>query len=721
MMSSAFQLTIEEQGVAHLVFDQPGEKVNKLSNIVLEELSQLLDQLAKNDQVQLLVFSSAKEGVFIAGADLNSFKVAFRDAQVAKAIIEVGHRVLNQLDDLPFPTLALINGACLGGGMELALACDFRLVTDNPKTKLGLPEVTLGIFPGWGGTQRLPKLIGLREALGLILTGKTIDGIKAYKIHLADALAPSEFLEAHTKAFIDRCLSKHEREKIIARRKTNRFTRFLLEGNPLGRMLVGHQARKTVLEKTKGHYPAPLVALNLILQTYPLSLAQGLDREQQVFNESMSSAFNHAKYLLQVHFGLEQIKKHPGFETSVEPAKVRHAALCGAGTMGGGIAWLFANRDISLRMKDIQWDAVAKGLAEVSRLFYLHTTKLRKLKPFQANLKFHQVSGTIDYTGFSHADFVVEAVVENLDIKHKVYQELEERVAEDTVIASNTSSLTMAELTKEAKHPERFVGMHFFNPADRMPLVEVVKGEKTSDKALATTIALCRQLGKTPLVVGDCPGFLVNRIFAMASNEVMWLLHEGAAIPELEDLMINFGMPMGPFTLTDEVGIDVSAKVMKTFERAYGERMTMPPILEAMYQNQYFGKKTDKGFYLYHHGKRGKINPQVHKLLKEAKIPHHSLSKQEQLDRILFAMIGEASRCLEEGIVKEPILLDMALILGTGFPPFRGGLLAYADTHGLANIVTGMERLQPIYGARFEPCSYLKQLALTHQTFYRNG
>lgn len=716
----AFQLSIDDAGIAHLIFDLPDEKVNKLSNAVLEELSQILDQLVSKDNIRLLVLTSGKEGIFIAGADLNSFKVAFRDAPVAKAIIELGHRVLNQLDQLPFPTAAIINGACLGGGLELALACDFRLVTDNPKTSLALPEVTLGIFPGWGGTQRLPRLIGLQEALGMILTGKTVDGPKAFKIHLADALAPWQFLEQHTKAFIDRCLSPIEREKMIARREHRTFSQCLLEGNPLGRMIVVHQAKKTVQEKTKGHYPAPIVALDLIAQTYKLPLDKGLDKEREAFNEGMVSSFNNAKYLLGVHFGLEHLKKNAGYETKATPQEVRHAALCGAGVMGGGIAWLFANRDISIRMKDIQWEAVGKGLAEVNRIFDLHTKKLRKIKPYQASLRFHQVSGTLDYSGFAHADLVVEAVVENLDVKRKVYQELEAIVAPDTVIATNTSSLTVSELSKGMTHPERFLAMHFFNPADRMPLVEVVKGEKTTDQAVATAIALCRRLGKTPLVVGDCPGFLVNRIFAMASNEVMWLLHEGATIPELEELLISFGMPMGPFTLTDEVGIDVTAKVMKTFERAYGERMAVPPILEAMYQNQYFGKKTEKGFYLYHHGERGKLNSHVRKLLKEAKVPHQTLTKQEQLDRVLFAMIGEASRCLEEGIVKDPVSLDMALILGTGFPPFRGGLLAYADAHGLANIVSGMERLQQIHGPRFEPCSMLKQLALTHQTFYRN-
>lgn len=719
-MVSAWQLSIDDRGVAHLGFDLPEEKVNKLSNAVLEEFSQILDQLASNDQVKLLVLTSGKEGVFIAGADLNSFKVAFRDAQVAKAIIELGHRVLNQLDNLPFPTLAVINGACLGGGMELALACDFRLVTDHPKTMLGLPEVTLGIFPGWGGTQRLPRLIGLQEALGLILTGKTIDGLKAFKIHLADGIAPWEFLDQYTKTFSERCLSATEREKMIARREHRTFSQHLLEGNPIGRLLIAHQARKGVLEKSKGHYPAPLVALDLIMQSYTLPLAVGLDKERKVFNESMVSSFSNAKYLLGVHFGLEHLKKNAGYETRAAPHEVHRAALCGAGVMGGGIAWLFANRDISIRMKDIQWEAIGKALAEVSRIFYLHVNKLRKIKPYAANLKFHQVSGTLDYSGFSHADFVIEAVIENLDIKRKVYQELEEVVSPDTVIATNTSSLTIAELSQEIAHPERFVGMHFFNPADRMPLVEVVKGEKTSDQTLATTIALCRKLGKIPLVVQDCPGFLVNRIFAMASNEVMWLLHEGATISELENLLISFGMPMGPFTLADEVGIDVTAKVMKTLERAYGERMKVPPILEAMYQNQYFGRKTNKGFFLYSHGEKGKLNPQVRKLLKEAKLPHQTLAKQEQLDRILFAMIGEAARCLEAGIVKDPTSLDMAMILGTGFPPFRGGLLAYADTHGLANIVTGMETLQQTHGPRFEPCPLLKQLALAHQTFYKN-
>lgn len=715
-MNSAFQLSVNDNGIGTLVFDLPNEKVNKISVPVLEELEQIIDRLTQQSNIKALALTSGKEGVFVAGADLKSFEPLFKDRSSAEKLIGMGHRVFEKLSQLPFPTVAAIDGACLGGGLELALACTYRVVSDRPKTSLGLPEVSLGIFPGWGGTQRLPRLVGLVQGLKMVVSGKPVTAIQAWKMKLADAIFPAEFFDQKVQEFLRICISQQGKEQLINRRKQEGVTPWLVEKNFLGRSMVYWQTEREIVKKTKGHYKAPLAALRLIKNTYTRSLSEGLTAEAETFVESMNKDFQQAPNLIQLFFNQEALKKNPGANVDSQKAHPVHAAgVLGAGVMGSGIAWLFTNADIPVRMKDINWEVIGKGCSAVWKN-YQTLIKIKKLKPSEANSKFHRLTGTIDYAGFQHLDLVIEAAVENLDLKRNIFKELESVVKPETIIATNTSSLTIDSLAIGMKHPERLVGMHFFNPPSRMPLVEVVAGKHTSPEAVATAIEVCKILKKTPIVVGDCAGFLVNRIYAAGVIEVLSMLEEGVEFQLLERALVNFGMPMAPFLLADEVGNDVNYKVLKIFEQAYGTRMKAPSILTAVNEKKLYGKKVGRGFYLYNK-KEPRFNPEILELLPEKK-PSRDLKESEIIERVMLAMINEASRCLEEKIVATPMHLDMAMILGTGFPPFRGGLLRYADTIGSEKIVERLRYLSHHYGDRFSPSSYLQQLAQQKKNFY---
>lgn len=716
-MDTPFDFSIEPEGLGVLVFDAKDKKVNILSRPILQEFEQIIDQLATHQGIKVLLIKSGKEHQFVAGADLKDFEQAFDRPEVAEEAIGLGHRVFNKLAKLPFPTIAAIDGVCVGGGLELALACTYRIVADHPKTLLGLPETQIGIMPGWGGTQRLPRLIGLTSALDLILSGKTINATKAYKLKLADAIYPWEFFNEKSLAFAANILKPQEVKKIKDRRKLKGFNNFILQKNPLGRSLVYYQSKKQILEKTRGFYPAPLVALETVKETYTKPLAEGLEIEKKTFLSSIPGAFSNAKNLIKVFFQNEALKKDAGY-TDKTPAKpVKSAGVLGAGTMGSGLIFLFSYYDIPVRFKEITWEVIGKGYGLVNTL-YSKMIELKKLTKDQATMKFQKVSGTVDYSGFNHADIVIEAATENLELKHSLFKELEKVIRKDAIIASNTSSLTIAQMSTVMEQPERFVGMHFFNPPNRMPLVEVVKGEKTSAEAVATAVDVCRKLGRTPIVVKDCPGFLVNRIFAVSANEMLRFLEEGVPLNTLEKTFIDFGMPMAPCHLADEVGNDVTFKVSHIFENAYGDRMKAPALLEGMNKQGLYGKKVGKGFYLYE-GKKVVPNPEIQKLLsglkKENKTPP---PPEEMVDRALFLMVNEAARCLSEHIVEEPSSIDMALILGIGFPPFRGGLLRYADSRGIQTIVDKLREFEQKQGSRYTPCDYLIEMAESKKTFY---
>ncbi|MGA8164013.1 MAG: 3-hydroxyacyl-CoA dehydrogenase NAD-binding domain-containing protein [Waddliaceae bacterium] len=717
-MRTAFSFSLAPNGVGRLVFDLPNEKVNKLSLSVLDELEATLHSLANTPHLSILCIATGKEGVFIAGADLKSFQPLLHNVDLTQEMLNKGHRVFRQLQHLPFPTIAVIHGACLGGGLELALACTYRIVSDHPKTILGLPETTLGIFPGWGGTQRLPKLVGLKEGLSMILSGKPVNAKKAWRIQLADAIIPWEFIEEKTEAFAQQCLTEKGKQNIRDRRKQKRLSSWLLENNLVGRSFFFPQAEKDLLKRTQGRYPAPLAALKLVKETYEMPLEQGLQKEVEHFIQSLSSSdFRYAHALIQLFFTREAIKKDPGVVNPPDKKRsIASVGVVGAGVMGSEIAWLMSYRDLPVRMKDVSWEIVGRGYATAWRI-YQTLMRLKKLKPDEANRKFHRLAGGIDYRGFRRLDLVIEAVVESVERKKTILQQLEKEVGADTIIATNTSSLQIHQLAQGMQHPERLIGMHFFNPPSRMPLVEIVPGENTLPEVVAAVAAFCKNIKKTPMVVADCSGFLVNRVFASGFIEVPLMLEEGVEMKKLEKMMLNFGMPMGPLELADHIGNDVNLNVLKTLERSYGKRMQVPSILEAINEKGWLGKKVKKGFYLYEDGKK-EPNPEIRTLLGDLGTVMPSFTEEELMDRVLVKMINEAAKCLEEGVVGHAAYLDLALVLGTGFPPYLGGILRYADQWGIHQILEKLKNFCQKYGERFSPADLLIRMDKANEVFY---
>lgn len=718
-MTNSLEFKVTETGIAHVIFNDPKEKVNKLSSKTLLELEKNIAKAKIDDKVKALVFSSKKDDVFIAGADINEIK-DITDKNDAIDKVSQGQKIFNKIEDLPFPTICLINGSCMGGGLELALSCSYRVVTDNPKTKLALPEVSLGILPGFGGTQRLPKLIGLAQGLNIILSGKPVNAKKAYKIGLADELFREEFSEKYLNNFVDLILQRPKRNKYILKRNSDQRSRFTKETIFLGKYFIYKFARKNLLEKTKGFYPAPLKALKVVEETYDFRKEQRdacLKIEAQGFSELVTGKIS--KNLIDLFFISQELKKDSGIDGKTKPVEIKKAGLLGAGIMGGGIAWLFSNYDIPIRMKDISHQGIALGFKQVNKI-YSQLKKIRKYDDNQISLKTNNISATTTNEGFQDRDIIVEAVIEDIKIKQNVLSDIEKHVKKEAIIASNTSSLPISKIGSTLKDPKRFVGMHFFNPVNRMPLVEVICGDKTSQKTVATIVQLSKNLGKAPIVVKDVPGFLVNRILLPYINESGFLIEEGAQLELVDELIENFGMPMGPFTLADVVGIDVGYKVAKILEKGYGNRMQVCDLLEEMAKNHdILGKKSSQGFYLYDKkGKKSGINPKIIQIIENNGLTKLEFFEEDVIDRCILIMVNEAAKCLEEKVVKSPRHLDMAMIMGTGFPPFRGGLLKYADNIGIKQITSRLKELSKKCGKRFTPAKLLIDMAQENKTFY---
>lgn len=701
--------------VALLEWDLFGEKVNKLSTPVMTRLGEIVAEL-KASKFKAVVMISRKPKIFIAGADIEEIKRISTKDEYLK-VLSQAHDIFNALEDLPMITIAAINGACLGGGCEMVLTMDYRICSDSPDTKIGLPEVKLGILPGFGGCVRLPRVVGLPASLDIILAGKAVDGRKAEKIGLVDACVPAQQLE-------ERALNM-AREKIASgegkRHKTYQAKGMMnvFMDSVLGRPVVFSQARKGVLKETKGFYPAPLKALEIVSKTYGMSdRKRALSIESEGFVEVATTAVS--KNLIDLFFMMESVKKQTGVEgKDIKPLPVKNMAVLGAGTMGGGIAQVAADRGIHVRMKDINNDALALGFRHASSIFTKYM-KRRRLTKFEYDAKMALISGTLDFSGFSQMDVVVEAIVEIMDVKKKVISETEKQCRPDTIIATNTSSLSVTEMAEAASRPENFVGMHFFNPVDKMPLVEVIRGPKTSDVATATIFALSKKMGKTPVVVKDGPGFLVNRLLMPYLIEVMFLLQDGMEIEKVDRWYTHsFGMPMGPFRLMDEVGLDVCIKVVKIFHKALGERIEVPSILEALSNSKRLGKKSKRGFYLYDDkGQQLSVDKSIYAEL-GLKDPTSPLTEQECLERGVFTMINEAALALiEDHIVSSAQDVDLAMIMGTGFPPFRGGLLKYADSLGTQVVAGQLELYAAKCGARLKPSQPLANLAKTNRKFY---
>ena len=692
-MSSNFRLDVESSGLATLVFDTPGRSANVFTRAAMEELAGLTERLADDSTVKCVVLLSAKPRIFIAGADIDGI-AGVEDSAEAEEAGRLGQRIFQAWADLPFPTIAAISGTCAGGGTEISLASDMILVSDRPDLRIGLPEIKLGIVPGWGGCTRLPLRIGLTSALDLILGGKMVRPKKAFKLGLADALIPEATFRSEVRRVAERTMAGAK-----SRKRKSGIKSVMLEKNPLGRKIIFDQARKQVLKKTKGQYPAPLRAIEVIKAGIDDGLKAGLDAEARAIGELAVSPI--CKNLIHLFQLMEGAKADSA--TGESPAKqFDAAAVLGAGVMGGGIAQIIADKaDIPIRLKDIGAEPLARGMEHAGRIFK-NQLKRRWISKPEASRKMALIRPTLDYSGFGSVDLVVEAIVENLEIKQKVFAELARHVSADTVLASNTSSLSIDLIGRDTEHPERVVGMHFFNPVDKMPLVEVIVGEKTAPEAADAVVALTRRLGKTPVVVKNGPGFLVNRLLAFTLAEAMWLFEEGHEIEKLDRAATAWGLPLGPAELTDEVGIDVAVKVAHIMSEAYPDRLVYPAWMDQLADGGRLGAKVQRGFYLYKDGKRTSPDPSVYSVI--GRQPSVDAPRGERaLDRLILPMVNEAARCLEEEIVESAGKLDLAMIMGTGFPPFRGGLCRWADDQGMSDLKLSMERLAAMIGDRFKP------------------
>jgi len=703
-----------DDGVAVLTLDVPDSKVNVLSGAVLDELSTLLERLP-HVGLRGMVIASGKPRAFVAGADVHEIW-DIRSPEQGEAAAARGQAIFQRLATLPFPTLAAIDGACLGGGTELALACRFRVASDFDRTGLGLPEVRLGILPGFGGSTRLPRLIGLPAALDMILTGKTLDAKRALRAGLVDDVLPKEDFVPRAIEWLRARLDAAAYGRVLAARSKARkkstapLPPWVLEGNPLGRAFVFAQARKGVLRETHGHYPAPLEILDLLPTTMRGPIPDALAAEAAAVGRLLVTPEH--KNLTALFFLGEAVKKEPPTPAAVPIAA---AGVLGAGTMGGGIAQVLADAKIDVRLKDVDPAAVGRGLRAAYDVFERRVRR-RRLTPALRDRAMRHIAGATDFAGFARLDVVIEAIVEKMEVKQAVLAEVEALLPPHAILMTNTSSLDIDVMASRLRDPSRLVGLHFFNPVDRMPLVEIIVGKRTAPAAMETAVALTRRLGKTPVVVQNAPGFLVNRILMPYLNEALHLFREGVHIDALDAAMIEFGMPMGPLRLLDEIGIDVADKVSHILGAAFGDRVDPAGVLEPMVAGGRTGKKGGLGFYRYR-GKEVTPDPAVYPLADRPSREVIQAGPAAWRERMVLAMVNEAARCLEERIVATAALVDLAMIMGTGFPPFRGGLLRHADTLGLVSVVERLRGLEKEYGARFAPCELLVRMSQERASF----
>lgn len=708
---SSPRLHFTEGGVAHIVFDAQDRSVNVLTEEVMVRLRELLGVVEgeiRSGRASALLLTSAKPSSFIAGANIDALD-AVTTPDAGREVARLGQEIFLSLERLPIPTMAAIHGTALGGGFEIALAARYRVATDHPATKIGLPEVQLGILPAWGGTTRLPRLIGLTAAMDLILTGRTVSGKQALKLGIVDELLPATGFPAAAEAL----LLRWKESPPPARAKGGLLTR-LLEGNPVGRRIIFGKAEKSVLKKTGGHYPAPLAILDLLRSAVSLPLEKALEEEAAAAGELIASKTS--KNLIHV-FRLRERARKGGGLTLPEESTVTRIGVLGAGVMGGGIAHLAASNGIQARLRDIRTEAIGDALRHASELFS-YAAKKRKITGLEATAGMERISGGIDLSGFSQVQVVVEAVVEKMEVKKKVLSEVEDRLATDAILTSNTSSLSIDEMAKALRRPESFLGMHFFNPVHRMPLVEIVRGGATSEAAVSTIFALSLLMGKVPVVVRDGPGFLVNRILTPYLNEAGFLLGEGVPVEAIDRAATGFGMPMGPLRLIDEIGIDVMHHVGTILHQGLGERLSPAPALVALHASGRLGKKGGVGVYRHGGDDQAGVDPGIYAVVGAAPKGSSNISEGEIRDRLIFAMINEAARALEDEISTSAGEVDLAMIMGTGFPPFLGGLLRFADEVGAATVVERLTEMEKDAGPRFAPAPLLLGLAREKRGFY---
>jgi len=704
----------KDNGIAIIWLDQTGGRINKISAELVNEFAVLLDALEKDDEVKGIVLISRKQD-FIAGADLDKFLEMTKPGEAYK-LSRNGHKVLNRIADFAKPIVAAIDGAALGGGLEVALACTYRIATDNPRTVLALPEVRLGILPGGGGTQRLPRLIGIQRALNLMLTGKNIYPYQAKNMGLVDQVANSyKLLDAAKDRALKLALHNSAGKKSIQRKKRLSIFEKFLESNPPGRKLIYKRSRQIIQNQTKGNYPAPFKIIDCVAMGMEKGFEAGLQTESEKFDELMLTP--QCKQLINLFFGMNSLKKNP-HKTLARP--VKKIGILGAGLMGTGIASISINKEMYTIIKDMD-SQVLRNCSKTLWHELNQKAKKRIITAFQLDQTFSRVSVTTDYERLRNADIVIEAVFEDLDLKRKVLAETEIETKDDCIFASNTSAIPITEIAIVAQKPEQVIGMHYFSPVQKMPLLEIVATKRTAKWVVATAVELGLTQGKNVIIVKDGPGFYTTRILAPMLNEALVLLEEGGNILAIDQAMQHFGFPVGPFTLMDEVGIDVGAHVSGVLRELFETRGIHPSdITEKLFKAGFQGKKNRKGFYQYmpaqSRRKRKEIDRDIYKEL--GKIKRKKFDWEEIQTRLSMATINEAAYCLQEGILNQPRDGDMGAVLGLGFPPFLGGPFRYMDSTGIKNILLKLEDLFEKYGNRFQPAQIIRDFVKKDMKFY---
>ncbi len=707
MMTKTFNLTRREDGIAVLTMDVPGESMNTLRAEFGPEIQGMLAEIKNDSQIKGLVLVSGKKDSFVAGADISMLD-ACGTAKDAKKISSDGHVVFNELEGLNIPVVAAIHGVCLGGGLELALACHKRVCSDSKKTLMGLPEVQLGLLPGGGGTQRLPRLVGVAKSLDLMLTGKQVRPKQALKMGLVDDMVPGSIL-------LETAVKMALKGKRVTKKQKPLMER-VLESTSIGRNIIFDQAGKQVAKKTQGNYPAPAKIIHCVRQGMAKGLTKGLAVEAQSFSELVVSSESQA--LRSLFFATTEMKKETG-AGDVQPRDIKKAMVLGGGLMGGGIASVTSSKaKIPVRVKDINQKGLSNALSYAYKLLD-KGVKRRHMTPAVRDNVMALMTTSTDFTGVKNTDIVVEAVFEDLALKHQMVKDIERECAESTIFASNTSSLPISQIAEAAARPENVIGLHYFSPVEKMPLVEVIAHAKTSPETIATTVAFARKQGKTPIVVQDGAGFYVNRILALYMNEAAALLLEGQSVDHLDKALVKFGFPVGPMTLLDEVGIDVGAKISPILEAELGERFKAPAAFDALMADDRKGRKNQKGFYVYNKSKGKKkkeVDESVYQVL--GLVPGANASIDEIAQRCVVQMLNEAVRCLEDNIIASPRDGDVGAIFGIGFPPFLGGPFRYIDTLGAGKLVSILNDYQGQFGSRFEPCQMLLNMAENKSRFF---
>jgi len=688
---------VRADGICILTFDRPNSSANIFDRHTLTELREQIILIAADPQIKALVLTSAKPSIFIAGADLSSMKENASETEM-REFIELGQDAMNQIAGLSIPTVAAIHGAAVGGGYEICLACDYRVASTDRSTKIGLPETQIGLLPAWGGSTRLPRLIGLLKALDIILAGKTLASKQALKCGMVDDLAPVEYL-------IENAV------KLLRRGKpTQRKSHFV--NNAIIASVIRSRVRSKVLKKTRGHYPAVTSALEVVTRGISKTVPESLALERDKILELLKTPACHN--LIRIFFLQERAKKRVVQATVAKPKPVSRAAVIGAGVMGAGIAQWLSARQVQVILRDINAEQVAKGLASISKI-YADGAKRHVFTPVEARKGMDRIYPAPVRVPLNRAEVVIEAAVEKLDLKKKIFSELDQLVGDDTILATNTSALPVSELAETTRRPERVVGLHFFNPVHRMQLVEIVAARQTSPEVLQRALSFVQQIGKLPVIVKDSPGFLVNRILMPYLIEAGHLFEAGARIEDLDESMLDFGMPMGPMRLLDEVGIDVALHVAQTLAAHYTDRMAISESLTKMSKNGLLGRKVGKGFYVHPKGKEPRTNPDAVEYLKSNS---QYASRATLQERMVLLMVNEAARCLEEQIVTEAADVDFAMIMGTGFAPFRGGPLRYADALGISEAVDSMKKFADAGAPYFAPCALLRSMVADGKKFY---